>query len=417
MRFITRDRLDLTQWITHFVHDRNPSNDPSWIFYEGDPEMQLPSNFPDDERINGFWCMESNNSTLEPDADAFSVVKRIVYEGHIKSGWSFRGGKATIYGHQSAVCFTEMPLSALIDYASKRDAGDLVKAYGFAFLRDELFAAGARPVIYGLSSDHREVGDDRWPRVLGEDCGIGMREQYRYVATSLGKGRPIDWTHEREWRWADLDHVHECPGLPLWLESEERYFSRIIIIVPTNEEQTRLLSWLKNRRESGGTEYDFRYDVEAIDDVRVVSLEGISQLLAANPNLRVEDIPVGQVLPVVMPVVTPAVQAAVVAALSNARAAAAAAAAAWRELDDGRSGVFGFSDVALSGNINELLQAFVIYGQASPTAFGGYLLDSATAGATRTGLVGEAEAAAKAACDILSDEFDDLSFTTYSRLD
>lgn len=34
-------RFDMSNWVTHFVHDRNPDNDPSMLFGEGEP-VHLP---------------------------------------------------------------------------------------------------------------------------------------------------------------------------------------------------------------------------------------------------------------------------------------------------------------------------------------------------------------------------------------
>lgn len=83
--------------------------------------------------------------------DSFGVLKRIISDGYIRSGWSFRGGKLTIYGKHSAVCFTEMPLYALINYGKTREDSNLVSSYGIALPKRELFALGGRQVIYGLS--------------------------------------------------------------------------------------------------------------------------------------------------------------------------------------------------------------------------------------------------------------------------
>jgi hypothetical protein len=78
-----------------------------------------------------------------------------------------------------------MPLYALLDYTRAR--GDLasVDRYGIALLKRELFVAGARPVIYGLSRQHQESNIKCWPRMLHDSCGISEDEQYRYVAMNL----------------------------------------------------------------------------------------------------------------------------------------------------------------------------------------------------------------------------------------
>ena len=94
----------------------------------------------------------------------------------------------------------------------------------FFVKKKELFAAGARSVIYGLSGNKYEAteSDKLYTagfRALSERCGIGREEQYRYVHTDLNREPPIDWTFEREWRLAIKDsRWGDIPGLPFFLE-------------------------------------------------------------------------------------------------------------------------------------------------------------------------------------------------------
>jgi hypothetical protein len=131
----------------------------------------------------------------EPDASAFTVLMKILRDGYIRSGWSFRSGKATIYGPYSAVCFTEMPLYALLDYVQKRSASGLVDTYAIAVRRTELFAAGGRPVIYGLSGPALLAHNGDPESGLGykslRSTSLPLDEQYRYVATTMGGGKQI----------------------------------------------------------------------------------------------------------------------------------------------------------------------------------------------------------------------------------
>ena len=83
----------------------------------------------------------------------------------------------TIYGPRAAVCFTEMPLFALEQYAEQRGK-DSVEKYAVGVLKRELFAAGWRPVIYGLGGKHMErrpqgTNFGGWPRYLDPSCGLG----------------------------------------------------------------------------------------------------------------------------------------------------------------------------------------------------------------------------------------------------
>ena len=239
--------------------------------------------------------------SIEDDAPAFSVLRKIIHDGYIRSGWSLRNGSPTIYGPYSAVCFTEMPLYALIEYAKDRGAAsEYVGSYGIAFLRRELFDAGARPVIYGLSSQHKEADDDcsdpyygRGGRCLSAKCGIGLTEQYRYVYTKLSAQKSIDWMHEREWRWPLFPKEHDLAGMPFLLSSEWGYqFSQIVIIVSEDDEQQILLDQLKNMYESKGRNCGIDYNMKLLPAIRVLSLETLER---ANVDFaRIEDVPMLQ---------------------------------------------------------------------------------------------------------------------------
>lgn len=119
------------------------------------------------------------------------MLKKILRDGYIRAGWSFRNNSPTIYGPKAAVCFTEMPLFGLIEYSKTRNAEYFIEDYGIAFLKDELYKAGARPVIYGLTTGHKEASEkDKYfgkgLRNLAFETGLGLKEQYRYVYTKLG---------------------------------------------------------------------------------------------------------------------------------------------------------------------------------------------------------------------------------------
>jgi len=285
-------RPDISDWLIHFVHDRNPLLDdsaydaldlprPAFRFTNGAPE-------PLDES----WQGSDDDYPIEPDGAAIQVVHKILHDGHIRAGWSWRelrsrGLVPTIYGQSPAVCMTEMPLSAVLAYAKHRARSDAVLAYGIALRRDEVFQLGGRPVIYGLTGQYREDSD--WPRLLAPECGIGLSEQYRYVSTSLGGKRAIDWTHEREWRWAHQPDL-EVPGLSLWLDDEPNW-SSIVVIVSDDEEAEDTLSLVRKLADRRSTNYEHQYCVEQIERVRVLSLERIERLLQDNEIVRIDDIP------------------------------------------------------------------------------------------------------------------------------
>lgn len=74
--------------------------------------------------------------------------------------------------------------------------------YGLTFRKTALFERGANPVIYGLSNRHQSLpsGNGGGPRIFTEEV-LPELEQYRYVTYAPTGNKPIDWTHEREWRW------------------------------------------------------------------------------------------------------------------------------------------------------------------------------------------------------------------------
>lgn len=274
-------RSDISDWVVHFVHRRNPDN---LIYDNGGEIISLPIAYAKGKAIfAGDWDYDDKDYGIEDDAYAFAVLLKILDDGHIRANWSYRNGKPTIYGPRAAVCFTEMPLYALMDYAQWRDNEYAVDFYGVAVLRDELFRFGGRPAIYGLSSSHKEAteGDPYYRyggRTLAYECGIAPHEQYRYVSTRLGCSSRIDWTHEREWRWTKdfKNDLFDIPGLPLWLADGGVQFSSILIIVSNSEEVSMFLDKMKEYHDSGSNNYDLQFNRDILRNTRVISLEEIS---------------------------------------------------------------------------------------------------------------------------------------------
>ena len=306
-------RIDLSEWVIHFVHDRKPEDNLEDLQeiaelegYHGD--ARLPDYY--DEKGKGHNILSEYDEScygIASDAPAFDVLLKILHDGFIHSSWSIRNYAPAIYGPKSAVCFTEMPLYALIQYAKFRGTySGYVGNYGIAFRRNELFAAGGRPVIYGLSGEHVEA--EKTPdgvfqgRILDvEKTGLPIHEQYRYVATKLQKKYaygeyPIDWTHEREWRWALPNDKVGVPGIPFFLSKNYAdYFSEIIIIVGTDEEQLETIMHLKNLYDARSTGLGQEYDVNKIATTKVVSLETIAKIQNLDMNhVRIEDFPTRQ---------------------------------------------------------------------------------------------------------------------------
>lgn len=298
-------RKDLTEWIIHFVHDRNPENDPLEFSYDWDDEHGFEYfPFPDTFTYKGepkFLTekYQEDDYGLESDAEAYYVLKKILHDGIIKTGWSFRKNLATIYGPKSAACYTEMPLYALLEYAKSRN-NESIESYGIAFLKEELFEAGARPVIYGLSGKHieAETGDKNFGigiRILSEKCGIGLNEMYRYVYTNIKKQKRIDWTHEREWRWADIKERFDFPGMPFIAKNDDFSFSKIIVFVKTNDEVKDILEHIKNLYHSTSTNYGIAYNLNLLENTFVTSIEELSNLKIDLKNVKFDDLPFNRI--------------------------------------------------------------------------------------------------------------------------
>ena len=153
---VASSRQDLSEWALHFIHDRNIDNEPDdqmidFSFYDGYP-------YHENRDVNSrfdFWNVVDEESNLAVDGSAFAVLLKIIRDGHIRASWAFRNRRPTVYGPRAAVCFTEMPLYALVDYSRNRGPMN-VGNYAVGVLRHELFASGGRPVIYGLSGKHIE---------------------------------------------------------------------------------------------------------------------------------------------------------------------------------------------------------------------------------------------------------------------
>lgn len=226
----------------------------------------------------------------EIDADAFTVLKTIIRLGGLIPGYSFRGGRTTIYGGKPAICATEMPLYSFAQYAKSRNDTEKVSAYGIAFLKSEFYAAGGRPAIYGLSSGTTTFErNDPLVRILSPEI-LPLSEQYRYVAYNPSQaGKWVDWSHEREWRWiardADMDEVWvqdhngtygSIPALPLFKGSlDGRQFTKLCVIVWNNEEANEIRKLLTSFYLAGSNNYETPFDLNLIEQSAIIVLEDV----------------------------------------------------------------------------------------------------------------------------------------------
>lgn len=430
---MNQDRIDLSEWVIHFVHDRDLNHYPKNVNLPlpfcfdtlGKPLIHVLDEIAYDDQL-AYENSLDHPYGLDSDANAYSVLKRILFDGYIKSGWSFRGGRPTIYGSKSAVCFTEMPLYALLAYASKRNNSSSVEAYGIALRKQELFKAGGRPVIYGLSGNHKEASRDdsyfgKGFRCLASSCGIALNEQYRYVAMNLDKNKWIDWTHEREWRWADTRENHEVPGFPVWVESQNPKLSQILVIVKEAWEAEDFINSVKTHYDGRGNIYDSTYDRDNLKNTVVVSLEEIEQQLSSSSVIRLEDLPLKSFSYIAPKTPSIEVLEKVKQALKEAQEEAERAAQKDREIaprnkDGYITDVCGFATVVTSEANTEITDALISLDYASPCDGECYFIYEVTSGIDTEQALRVAQAAAQAAAKKLS-ELLGQGFSVRSRWD
>ena len=193
--------------------------------------------------------------------------------------------------------------------------------------------------MYGLSGKHVEQGqrspfNKGWPRKLASSCGIAESEQYRYVAMSSDPSRPIDWSHEREWRWVDHGDKCSCPGLPIWLSEEPSSFSRVFVVVPDSADAMRVLDRLKELHDAGANDYGYPFSRAVLEATSVIALDKVERDCAAGgeKTLRLEDIPTSNIAHFTRPKAPPELVNEVRSVLAEAKTAADDAAAARAEL-------------------------------------------------------------------------------------
>lgn len=210
-------RFDLSDTLIHFVRPIDLSSDDYF------PDEFLPV-YPD-------WGLDENvDNRLSP----FFVLRRIVRRLQILATWSRRPpqGSATIYGPYPAVCFTEMPLAAFVAYSADRTSRhERISSYGISIPKCQMFRCGARPVIYGSSLEVRPVDRSDGYRGL-EPAVFADEELFRYVAYDPTRAEPcpLDWSHEREWRWPNKKYRYvPLHNEDFWDDPEVRELSELQI--------------------------------------------------------------------------------------------------------------------------------------------------------------------------------------------
>ena len=422
-------RQDLSEWALHFIHDYNPDYEPDGQMVDEDFYQNFP--YHEDSEINsrfGMWNISDAESGIGYDSSAFAILLKVITDGHVRASWAFRNNRPTIYGPRAAVCFTEMPLYALVDYAKRRNR-DAVGTYAIGVRKNELFKAGGRPVIYGLSGKHTEVRSEsrlNWPRKLDTSCGIAEGEQYRYVAMSLGSAKQIDWSHEREWRWADHDDQVSCPGIPIWLSDEAFSFSEVFIVVPESRDVERVLNLLKELHDSGANDYDNPFCRETLEATSVVALDRLEIDLPPEKvrNLRLEDIPTSSIQVFKRPAVSAEFVEKVRNVISEARLAADDAASAYLKIaprtKDGRfvADVAGWAHLVIYDSQSPLVSALLELDETYPVPGVGYIISSVGGLGWRSEqALSLAEKAVGGARAVFEKHFPDIEFGLRTRWD
>ncbi len=245
--------------------------------------------------------------------NAKEVLRSILVEGVIRPGFAPRGKKGllrlTVYGPTPAVCFSEQPLNAFVQYLSARNDREAMAGYGILIHKQDVYVAGGLPVVYGLREaeelSRTEQGYDPERRLLRPEH-LPFDLQYRYMVFVPTGNKPIDWTHEREWRWPANAYHGEPEGLfylgpNRYANNNGVFEGRIHAVVDTNADilwlQRQLTDAFK-RGEVGQVPSphlvrkpysDFWR--EHLGDVRIISLEEIRKNLTCSEFWRFDDWP------------------------------------------------------------------------------------------------------------------------------
>jgi hypothetical protein len=177
----TKKRADLSYGLVHLTRERNEYETPQAVEASRTPKRVVP---------------------------AFDVLKEILTSGYLKGS----GNDGYVKGKQRAVCLSEVPLSAVHQFASSpEDTLARYRYYGLALSKSAVFSLGGRPVIYLPDS---------------EASWIPEHERWRHVRFEHGA---VDFTHEREWRVAGDLQLSNVPGLYVivWSASEAKEIAQL----------------------------------------------------------------------------------------------------------------------------------------------------------------------------------------------
>jgi hypothetical protein len=266
-------RTDISKYLIHSV--RRPDN----------------TDFPQDNENEQLYYPLREYGEIY---DEYESLINIIEEGGLRASRSFRNGKATIYGGDPVVCFTEMPLINFIQYVKDRDNRYRFTEYGIALLKKDVYENKGRPVISGLSDDNKFKFENNKRRILQPDI-LPYKEQYRYVKLDLINS--IDWTHEREWRIrCDYDKkdfsIRDDKVLNTYLTwginvFSDFLFSEAIVILKTKEEAKEMQTIVQKQLDCGYS----KGGEEFCNKIKYLIIDKAINYLNNNSLTRIEDLP------------------------------------------------------------------------------------------------------------------------------
>lgn len=139
------------------------------------------------------WSLESGTATMTP---AKKALYEIINSGLIKASTCTA---ITHYAPEGAVCFYDVPYQFWPSLVETNPSGR--RGYGILVWKQMLWGLGGRPAIYT-----EDCSADVWPE----------KERFRLIATNLTRAdKPLDWTHEHEWRLPKALDLRQ-PGALWW---------------------------------------------------------------------------------------------------------------------------------------------------------------------------------------------------------
>lgn len=229
-------RFDLSNSLIHFFRNVDCSAKVDSYFVA--PEIFGFGNIVEDDKYSSIFLLRS-----------------AIRNAYLWATWSYRKNSRAIYGPYPATCFSEMPIAAFLkSVQSRKRSNSPISHHALVLEKTELYELGARPVIYGLSTNATlPRSNNGGPRMIDRDV-LPICEQYRYVTYNPANNRPVDWSHEREWRLPFTDEAfitsyekkindYGLPDLPIDIPGfhlNGSSYNRIGVIV-TNEDERDLI--------------------------------------------------------------------------------------------------------------------------------------------------------------------------------